>query len=168
MARYTKKQGKVDMRGRRGKQKRNVSKYTVRVVPKHNKTRKPSLRIQNPRVVKPDLPSMASISKLNTMSRKSLKKGKYVESLGYRTMALVTLLATYAPTESKFDKGDLGNLGSISGQDNKTILQWYEKLLEAKKQPHKTKTKTKTSKTKKSKTKKSKTKKSKTKKGNSP
>jgi len=52
-------------------------------------------------------------------------------------MALVTLLATYAPTESKFDKGDIGNLGSIVGQDNKTILQWYENLLKTKK-PKKT------------------------------
>ena len=138
MPRHTKKQGRTGMRGKRGKQKYSVARNTVRVVPKH-KTRKrtPTLRAQEVKVLETALPSKEIVYKFNDKSKKSLSKGRYVESLGYRTMALVTLLATYAPTEPKFDKGDIGNLGSIVGQDNKTILQWYENLLKTKK-PKKT------------------------------
>lgn len=140
MPRHTKKQGRTGMRGKRGKQKYSVARNTVRVIPKH-KTRKrtPTLRAQEVKVLEAALPSKEIVYKFNDKSKKSLSKGRYVESLGYRTMALVTLLATYAPTESKFDKGDIGNLGSIVGQDNKTILQWYENLLKAKESKKKTK-----------------------------
>jgi len=140
MPRHTKKQGRTGMRGKRGKQKYSVARNTVRVIPKH-KTRKhtPTLRAQEVKVLEAALPSKEIVYKFNDKSKKSLSKGRYAESLGYKTMALVTLLATYAPTESKFDKGDIGNLGSIVGQDNKTILQWYENLLKAKEPTKKTK-----------------------------
>lgn len=140
MPRHTKKQGRTGMRGKRGKQKYSVARNTVRVLPKHRtRKRTPTLRAQEVKVLEAALPSKEIVYKFNDKSKKSLSKGRYVESLGYRTMALVTLLATYAPTESKFDKGDIGNLGSIVGQDNKTILQWYENLLKAKEPTKKTK-----------------------------
>ena len=134
MRRHTKKQGRIGMMGKRGKKKYNVTRNTVRVVPKL-KTRKhiPTLHAQEVKFIEAARPSKEIVYKFNDKSKKSLSKGRYTESLGYKMMALVTLLAAYAPTESKFDKGDIGNIGSIVGQDNKTILQWYDNLLEAKK-----------------------------------
>lgn len=140
MPRHTKKQGRTGMRGKRGKQKYSVARNTVRVIPKH-KTRKrtPTLRAQEVKILETALPSKEIAYKFNNKSKKSLSKGRYAESLGYKTMALVTLLATYAPTESKFDQGDLGNISSIVGQDNKTLVTWYNDLLKAKEPKKKTK-----------------------------